>query len=148
MQLISGPHLGLGFCRAEFGCHLGNWFKQMGLCNAFCSDLLESSRGAAPNSVGQTTSTKSTSRELKHTSLQNALRNPPGVLGGGIIYIYIYMYYIWVYSRTILHQQIPNWQPFFKQKTFCCRKWRTWISTTRRRPKRPNTPTSHFFCQN
>ena len=52
--------------------------KNMGLCNAFCSDLLESCRGAAPNSVGQTTSTKSTSRELKHTSLQNALHNPAG----------------------------------------------------------------------
>ena len=58
--------------------------KKMGLCNAFCSDLLESSYGAVPNFVGQKTSTKSRTREIKHTSLQNALHNPPGVFGGGI----------------------------------------------------------------
>ena len=72
------------FVELNSGAILEIGLKEMGLCNAFCSDLLESPRGAAPNSVGQTTSTKSTSRELKHTSLQNALHNPPGVSGGGI----------------------------------------------------------------
>ena len=73
------------FVELNSGAILEIGLKEMGLCNAFCSDLLESPRGAAPNSVGQTTSTKSTSRELKHTSLQNALHNPTGVFGGGDI---------------------------------------------------------------